>query len=101
MKIDPFHRKGARWAPSAFRRPMMTKTTNKTNPSTKESALPTVLVVLGFDDKQKPRGARCDDAKPDLVSKAAQAMELRVYEAKSSELAELAKKLPVGRLYAS
>jgi hypothetical protein len=79
----------------------MTKTTNKAKTSHKESTVPSALIVLGFDDKQKPRGARFEGAKPDLVAKAAQAMDLRVYEAKSSELAELAEKLPVGRLYAT
>ena len=33
------------------------------------TALPP-LIVLGFDDQQKPRGARFVDAKPDLVTKA-------------------------------
>ena len=31
------------------------------------------LIVLGFDEQQKPRGARFVDAKPDLVTKAADA----------------------------
>ena len=34
------------------------------------AASPT-LIVLGFDEQQKPRGARFVDAKPDLVTKAA------------------------------
>ena len=79
----------------------MTKTTNKAKPSDKRAAVSSAFIVLGFDDKQKPRGARFEGANPDLVAKAAQAMDLRVYEAKSGELAELAKKLPVGRLYAT
>jgi hypothetical protein len=60
-----------------------------------------VLIVLGFDDQQKPRGAKFVDAKPDLVSKAADLMGFNVYEASSPEIAELAKKLPLGRLYAN
>lgn len=79
----------------------MTKTTSKAKPSDKRAAVSSAFIVLGFDDKQKPRGARFEGANPDLVAKAAQAMDLRVYEAKSAELAEAAKKLPVGRLYAS
>jgi hypothetical protein len=59
------------------------------------------LIVLGFDEQQKPRGARFVDAKPDLVAKAAELMGLKVYEASPPELAELAKKLPLGRLYAT
>jgi len=61
----------------------------------------TPLIVLGFDDQQKPRGAKFVDAKPDLVTKAADLMGLKVYEASASEVAELAKKLPLGRLYAN
>ena len=34
------------------------------------------LIVLGFDEQQKPRGARFVDAKPDLVLKAADLMGL-------------------------
>ena len=59
------------------------------------------LIVLGFDDQQKPRGARFVDAKPDLVTKAADLMGFKVYEASSEDVAEYAKKLPLGRLYAN
>ena len=73
---------------------------------TKSSAVPATaatppLIVLGFDDQQKPRGARFVDAKPDLVTKAADAMGFKVYEASSEDVAEIAKKLPLGRLYAN
>jgi hypothetical protein len=61
----------------------------------------TPLIVLGFDDQQKPRGAKFVEAKPDLVTKAADLMGLKVYEASPPEVAELAKKLPAGRLYAN
>jgi hypothetical protein len=59
------------------------------------------LIVLGFDEQQKPRGAKFVDAKLDLVTKAADLMGLKVYEATAEEVAELAKKLPAGRLYAN
>jgi hypothetical protein len=59
------------------------------------------LLVLGFDEQQKPCGARFVDAKPDLVAKAAQLMGLKVYKPSSPDVAELAKKLPVGQLYAT
>jgi len=59
------------------------------------------LLVLGFDEQQKPCGARFVDAKPDLVAKAAQVMGLKVYKPSSAEAAELAKKLPAGQLYAT
>jgi hypothetical protein len=59
------------------------------------------LIVLGFDEQQKPRGAKFIDAKPDLVTKAAALMGLKVYEASPPDVAEAAKKLPLGRLYAN
>ncbi|MGB7097395.1 MAG: hypothetical protein WBD95_01320 [Xanthobacteraceae bacterium] len=75
----------------------MTKTATKAN--TAASSAP--LIVLGYDEKQKPRGAHFSGADADLVAKAAQAMDLKVYEAASEDLAKLAKKLPVGRLYSN
>ena len=73
---------------------------------TKSSAVPATaatppLIVLGFDEQQKPRGARFVDAKPDLVTKAADAMGFKVYEASPEDVAEYAKQLPLGRLYAN
>ena len=41
------------------------------------------LLVLGFDEQQKPCGARFVGDKPDLVAKAAQLMGLKVYKATS------------------
>ena len=59
------------------------------------------LIVLGFDEQQKPRGARFDHDKPNLVTKAAEFMDLKVYQATSEDVAAVAEKLPVGRLYAN
>jgi hypothetical protein len=59
------------------------------------------LIVLGFDEHRKPCGARFVDAKPDLVAKAADFMDLQVHKVTSPEVAEIAKKLPAGRLYAN
>ena len=59
------------------------------------------LLVLGFDEQQKPCGARFVGAKPELVAKAAQLMGLNVYKAASPDVAAVAKKLPVGQLYAN
>jgi hypothetical protein len=69
----------------------------------KEKTKPTSarLIILGYDDQQKPRGARFEAANADLVAKAAQLMDLKVYEASTEELAGLANKLPVGRLYSN
>jgi hypothetical protein len=59
------------------------------------------LIVLGFDDRQKPVGARFNRDKPGLVTKAAEAMGLKVYKASNPDVAALAQKLPMGRLYAN
>jgi hypothetical protein len=77
----------------------MTKTTTKAKASAKESAPSAPLIVLGYDENQKPRAARFPAADAELVAKAAQLMDLKVYEAASEDLAALATKLPVGRLY--
>jgi hypothetical protein len=60
-----------------------------------------VVIVLGYDEDQKPRAARFPAADANLVAKAAQVMDLKVYEATTEELAALAKKLPLGRLYSN
>jgi hypothetical protein len=60
-----------------------------------------VLIVLGYDEDQKPRAARFPAADANLVTKAAQLMDLKVYKATTEELAALAKKLPLGRLYSN
>ena len=75
-----------------------TSTKNATKPAaTKDPAK--VLIVLGYGEDAKPRAARFADADPDLVAKAAKAMNLEVREATTPELLAIAKKLPVGRLY--
>jgi len=81
----------------------MTKT--KASASPKASAAPkketdtAVLIVMGYDEHNKPCAARFTGADPDLVAKAAKLMDLEVRQASSEALADVAKKLPVGRLY--
>ena len=70
-----------------------------TKASTFKSGFP--LIVLGFDDQQKPRGAKFDEPRSDLVTKAAELLGLNVYEASVDEIADLAKQLPIGRLYSN
>jgi hypothetical protein len=77
----------------------MTKTTIKANATAKQSASSIPLIVLGYDENQKPRAARFPAPEAELVAKAAQLMDLKVYEASTDDLAALAKKLPEGRLY--
>ena len=63
----------------------------------KESAAD--LIVMGYDEHNKPCAARFTGADPNLVAKAAKLMDFEVREATSEDLAAVAKKLPVGRLY--
>jgi hypothetical protein len=81
-----------------------TKASTSKTSATKRATLASAgngLLVLGFDEQQKPCGARFVDAKPDLVAKAAQLMGLSVYKTTSPDVADVAKKLPVGQLYAT
>jgi len=57
-----------------------------------------VFIVLGFDDQRKPRGARYVDPNVDVLTKAAAAMSLNLYEIKSADLIKVVQVLPVGRL---
>jgi hypothetical protein len=59
------------------------------------------FVVFGIGADHKPRAARFDDSQPKLVAKAAELMHLKLCEINSPALADLAKRLPVGRLYAN
>ena len=70
----------------------MTKEPNGTAPD---------LIVLGPDDEGKPRAARFPAGQANLVAKAARAMNLTVCNADGAALADLAKKLHPGRLYAT
>jgi hypothetical protein len=69
----------------------MTQETSSTAPE---------LIVLGADEEGKPRAARFPADQANLVAKAAKAMNLTVCKAEGG-LADLVKKLPPGRLYAT
>jgi hypothetical protein len=70
----------------------MSKDTNGSGPE---------LIVLGRDEAGKPQAARFPAGHHGLVAKAAKAMNLAVSKADGEALAELAKKLPPGRLYST
>ena len=59
------------------------------------------LIVLGRDGAGKPRAARFPAGHDNIVAKAAKAMNLTVCKADGEVVAELAKKLPPGRLYST
>src|ERR1700745_3428573 len=100
MPLTPVHftAKGPAGPLRRFRRPAMTKPSKGNGNGNKLSS---ALFVLGYDDQQKPRGARFVDANANLVVHAGELMDLNVYEATNGELADLTKKLPVGRLYST
>jgi hypothetical protein len=59
------------------------------------------LIVLGHDDSGTPRAGRFSAGQANLVAKAAKAMNLTVCKADGEALTDLAKKLQIGRLYAT
>ena len=77
----------------------MTKTTTKAKAAAKEPTPAAPLIVLGYDENHKPRAARFPATDAELVAKAAQLMDLKVYAATTEDLVALAKELPEGRLY--
>ncbi len=62
---------------------------------------PKTFVAFGGDEHGKPRAARFTDVPLPVLAKAADAMNLRVYEVKGGDLAVFAKRLPAGHLYSS
>jgi hypothetical protein len=70
----------------------------KSPPEGSEEAQP--VIVLGLDEKSKPRAARFAAAHAALATKAANLMGLTVCPV-TTELVELSKKLPGGRVYAN
>jgi hypothetical protein len=67
----------------------MTKTTTKAKAGTKPSTPAAPLIVLGYDENHKPRAARFPATDAELVAKAAQLMDLKVYQAATEDLAAL------------
>ncbi len=59
------------------------------------------LIVIGRDEQGKPRAARFPAKQTNVAAKAAKPMNLTVCTAEGAALAELVKKLPMGRVYAS
>jgi hypothetical protein len=60
-----------------------------------------VYVLLGADEYAKPRAARFSAEDPELLAKAAASMSLRLVEVTEPDVAEIAAKLPAGRLHAN
>jgi hypothetical protein len=76
------------------------KSTKKTNAKPVKLAAKT-YVVFGADELAKPRAARFAADDPELLAKAVESMHLRMIEVIGPDLAELADRLPLGRLHAT
>src|ERR1700682_2619051 len=70
-------------------------------PKTAEKPIDSEFVVYGINAEKKPRAARFDKSQRKLVAKAAELMSLKLHEVTSPEVAAVAKRLQVGRLYAN
>jgi hypothetical protein len=60
-----------------------------------------VYVLFGADERAKPRAARFSAGDPALLEKAAASLHMRLVEVTNPDLAEVATKLPAGRLHAN
>lgn len=70
--------------------------------SPKTAAAPKpAIVVHGTDEHGKPRAARFPGDQVDLVNKAAALMQLQFCRVNSPAVAEIAQKLPAGRIYSN
>jgi hypothetical protein len=58
-------------------------------------------ILLGADEYAKPRAARFSGEDPALLAKAAETMHMRLVEITEPEVAEIAARLPAGRLHAN
>jgi hypothetical protein len=67
----------------------------------KATAAKPAIVVHGTDEHGKPRAARFPGEQLDLVNKAAALMHLQFCRAASPAVAEIAQKLPAGRIYSN
>jgi hypothetical protein len=77
----------------------MTKKTPKPKPAQAPKAK--TYIVYGADEYAKPRAARFSADDPELLAKAVETMHLRMTEVTGDDLAEIATKLPAGRLHAN
>jgi hypothetical protein len=59
------------------------------------------VVLFGIDSNGKPKGARFGKDHADLAIKAANQLQLRVLTGNDPKLAEIAERLPVGRVHAT
>jgi hypothetical protein len=76
----------------------MTAKANHPRPTT---TYPTPLVLFGIDSRGKPKGARFGKEHASLAMKAATQLQLKVLASDDPKVAEVAARLPVGRVHAT
>ena len=62
---------------------------------------PSPLVLFGIDNRGKPKGARFGKEHASLAMKAATQLQLKVLASNDPKVAEIAARLPVGRVHAT
>ena len=62
---------------------------------------PKTYLLFGTDEYAKPRAAKSTDTDPASLAKPAEAMHLRMLEVRDPELAEIVRRLPIGRPHAT
>jgi hypothetical protein len=75
--------------------------TAKANHSTSATRCPSPLVLFGIDSRGKPKGARFGREHASLAIKAATQLQLNVLASNDPRVAEIAARLPVGRVHAT
>jgi hypothetical protein len=75
--------------------------TAKANQATPARSCPAPVVLFGIDSHGKPKGARFGKDHADLAIKAASQLQLRILAGNDPKIADLATRLPVGRVHAT
>jgi hypothetical protein len=75
--------------------------TVKANHSSSATRCPSPLVLFGIDNRGKPKGARFGREYASLAIKAATQLQLNVLASNDPKVAEIAARLPVGRVHAT
>ena len=75
--------------------------TAKAKDSTLATRSPSPLVLFGIDNRGKPKGARFGKEHASLAMKAATQLQLKVLASNDPKVAEIATRLPVGRVHAT
>jgi hypothetical protein len=86
-------------APRLFKETRYDQKTPRPKPAQPPKAK--TYIVFGADEYAKPRAARFSADDPELLATAVETMHLRMAEVTTDELAEIATKLPAGRLHAN